>query len=262
MSFWNTLVAELRKTVTLPSSWAAAAVTLLGSAGITALTAASTRAALDSGARGSATSASVFEAAYSAVPLGTVGAVVLGVVAMSSEYTANSADAGSGRQITATLAASPHRVGLLGAKALTVVLLVAVTAATTIPASVGVAHLVIGDSATEVIGVGDALVRSLGATLYWTLTGLIAFAITVFTRSGIIPLVVLIANSSLVSFSLLLTNLTPLAYWLPDLAGRKLFVGMPTVEGGPGVETGALVMAAWTFGLLAIAGAVFSRRDA
>jgi ABC-type transport system involved in multi-copper enzyme maturation permease subunit len=205
---------------------------------------------------------SVFEAAYAAVPLGTVGAVVFGVVVMSSEYTANSADAGSGRQITATLAASPHRVGLLVAKALTVVLLVAVTAAASIPACVGVAHLIIGDSATEVIGVGDALVRSLGATLYWTLTGLIAFAITVLTRSGIIPLVVLIANSSLVSVSLLLTNLTPLAYWLPDLAGRKLFIGMPTVAGGPGVETGAWVMAAWTLGLLAIAGAVFSRRDA
>ena len=261
MSFWNTLAAELRKTVTLPASWAAVAVTLLGSAGITALIAVTSRAP-DPGARESPTLGSVFEVAYAAVPLGTVGAVVFGVVVMSSEYTANSADAGAGRQITATLAASPHRASLLVAKALTVVLLVVVTAAVTIPACVGVAHLIIGDAAPEGIELDDALLRSLGATLYWTLTGLIAFAITVLTRSGIVPLVVLIANSSLVSFSLLLTKLTPVAFWLPDMAGRKLFIGLSTVEGGLDTGPGALVMGAWTLGLLAIAGAVFSRRDA
>ncbi len=262
MSFWNTLAAELGKIATLPASWVAVAVTLLGSAGITVLNAIGTRAALDAGTPESRAYVSVFETGYAAVPLGTVGAVVIGVVAMSSEYAANSADAGSGRQITAALIASPRRIALLVAKALTVVLFVAVTAAVTIPASVGVARLIIGGGAPDAVALDIALVRSLGATLYWTLTGLIAFAITVLVRSGIIPLVVLIANSSLVSVSLLLTSITPLAHWLPDMAGRRLFGGLSTIEGGLDAGPGALVMSAWTLGLLAVAGVVFSRRDA
>jgi ABC-2 type transport system permease protein len=262
MTFWNTFTAELRKASTLPASWVAVAVTLFGSAGITVLNAVAARTALDSGARESGELFSAFETAYAAVPLGTVGAVVLGVVVMSSEYAANSTDAGGGRQVTATLAASPRRTGLLVAKALTVVLLVALTAAATIPACIGVARLVIGSGPPETVSLDDALVRSLGAALYWTLTGLIALGITTLARSGIVPLVVLIANSSVVSFSLLLTNVTPLAHWLPDLAGRRLFVGMPTVDGGLDAGPGALVMGAWTLALLAVAGVVFSRRDA
>jgi ABC-2 type transport system permease protein len=261
MRSWNVFAAELRKTVTLPASWIAVAVTLLGSTGITVLNAFAARAALDSGDPGSGTFASAFETAYAAVPLGTVGAVVIGVVTMSSEYTSNSTDAGGGRQITATLAASPSRTGLLVAKVLTVVLLVVATAALTIPAGVGVARLIIGDTAPG-LAPDAALTRTLGATLYWVLTGLIAFAVTVLTRSGIVPLVVLIANSSLVSVSLLLTRITPLAHWLPDMAGRRLFGGLSTVEGGLDAAPGGLVMAAWTLGLLAIAGLVFSRRDA
>jgi ABC-type transport system involved in multi-copper enzyme maturation permease subunit len=262
MRFGNTFAAELRKAVTLPATWVALAVTLLGSVGVTVLNAVATRSALDSGERESRAFVSVFETAYAAAPLGTVGAVVIGVVVMSSEYTANRTDAGSGRQITATLAASPHRTRVLVAKALTVVLLVVVAAAATIPAGVGIARLIIGGGSPGTVALDDALLRTLGATLYWTLTGLIALAITVLARSGIIPLVVLIANSSLVSVSLLLTSITPLAHWLPDMAGRRLFGGLSTVEGGLDAGPGALVMAAWAVALLAVAGVVFSRRDA
>ncbi|MFD6446118.1 ABC transporter permease [Promicromonospora sp. NPDC060204] len=268
MSFLNTLLGELRKTVTLPASGLAAAGTLVGSAGITVLNAFGARAALDSGAQGARAFQSAFETGYAAVPLGTVGAVVIGVVAISSEYAANSPDAGGGRQITATLAASPHRVRLLVAKALSVLLLVVATAAVTISVCVALAGLIIGDTSggpsgsDAAVGWDEATARSAGAGLYWTLTALLALAVTVLTRSGIVPLVVLVTNSSLVSFSLLLTHVTPLAHWLPDMAGRRLFGGLSTVEGGLDVLPGALVMAAWTAGLLAVAGVVFSRRDA
>lgn len=259
MRFARVLAAELHKTATLPATWAAVAVALLGSIAITVLNAVSARSADDAGTSGPH---SPFDTAYAAVPLGTVGAVVIGVVAISSEYTADGAESGGGRQITATLSAVPGRLRLLVAKAMTVALLVIATAAVTIPASVGVAQLIIGDAAPETVTLNEALTRSVGAALYWLLTGLIAFAVTVFARSGVIPLIVLIANSSLVSFSLLLTNLTPLAYWLPDMAGRNLFSGLSMVEGGLDAVPGAIVMAAWTVGLLAIAGVVFTRRDA
>lgn len=236
---------------------------LLGSIGITVLNAVTTRNAIAAGrAEELLADTSPFETAYAAVPLGTVGAVIIGVMAMSSEYTANSPDAGGGRQISATLAATPRRITLLLTKAITIVLLVVATALVTIPACVAIAMAIIGDAGQEAVATDEAVLRSLGAMLYWVLTGLLAFAITVLTRNGIIPLIILIVNSSLVSISLLLTNITPLAHWLPDMAGRRLFGGVHTVDGGLEALPGALVMAAWTLALLAAASGVFSRRDA
>lgn len=263
MTFLRCLAAELRKAVTLPAVWAGMAVALVGSLGITLINAVTARDAIAAGrADELLASASPFETGYAAAPLGTVGAIVLGVILISSEYTANSPDSGGGRQVTTTLTAAPRRLVLLAAKALTVVLLVAVTALVTLPACLVLARFALGDVANETVSVDAGALRWLGAALYWTLAGLLAFAIAVLTRSGLIPLIVLIANSSLVSISLLLTTITPLAHWLPDLAGRRLFAGIASVDGGLDALPGALVMVAWTAIGLGVAGTVFSRRDA
>lgn len=262
MRLWYLFAAELHKTVTLPAVWAGAGVALLGSTVITLLNAFGVRAALEAGQLSRVAFTSPFEAAFAAMPIGVVGAVVVGVVAMSSEYTANSTDVGGGRQISATLTATPRRARVLVTKAIAVALSVGAVTAVTMPVTIGVARAVIGDAGAETVTLGEAVTRCLGGTLYSTLMGLIAFAITVLTRSGIVPLIVLIVNSSLVSVSLLLTRLTPLAHWLPDLAGRRLFGGVSTVEGGLDAVAGGLVMSAWTLALLLVAGFVFARRDA
>ncbi len=256
------LAAELRKLTTLPAVRAGVAVSVLGSAALTVLNAVTVRQAITAGRPDLLADTSPFETAFASMPIGTVGAVVVGVVAIGSEYTANGPDTGGGRQITATLAAAPHRARLLAVKAGAVVLAVVAAAAVSIPASTLVARVLVGAAGTETVPVGDQVARSLGGATYWTLTALIAFAITVLTRSGTVPLLVLIPNSSVVSVPLLLTTLTDLAYWLPDLAGRRLFTGVDTVGGGLGTVPGALVMAGWAAVLLVVAGVVFSRRDA
>lgn len=260
--FRDLAAAELGKAVTLPVVRAAVAGTVGGSAGLAALNAVGARNALVGGAAGAGLAPPAFDVAYAAAPLGAAGAVVLGVVAMSSEYAASSADAGGARQVTTTLTAAPGRLRVLGAKALVVALLVAMTAVLAIGACLAVATLVLGDAAAEAVGLREAVLRTAGAALYWTLTALIALAVTVLTRGGTLPLVVLVANGSLVSFSLLLSRVTPWAHWLPDLAGRRLYGGLATVPGGPDAVTGAWVMAAWTAALLAVAGVVLARRDA
>lgn len=257
------VAAELRKTATLPAALVAIAVAALGTLGITVLNAFSVRHALQSGHPGLVAYTSPIEAVFSAVPLGTVGAIILGVGAISSEYTANSADAGGGRQITATLTATPRRLAVLVAKAAAVVPLVAASAAVTIPAALALARLIVGDTGIVQDDLGDTIARSAGAALYWVLMGLIALAVTVLTRSGIVPLIVLIANSSLVSVSLLLTHLTTLARYLPDLAGIRLFArGFIAISNPLDPLTGALVMTAWAAGLLTVSALVFCRRDA
>lgn len=262
MRFLRAVAVELYKCVTLPGGRAGSAVALLGSIALTVLNATTARRALASGHPELLADSSPFETAFAAMPLGTVGAVVLGVIAIGSEHSPNSPDAGGGRQIGVTLTALPHRIDLLAAKAVAIVLLVAGLAVVTMPVTVGIARLIVGEWAAETVTLGDAVVRCLGGALYWTLTGLMALAITTLTRSTAVPMVVLIMNSSLVSFSLVLTNLTPLAHWLPDLAGRRLFGGLATVEGGLDAVPGAWVMAGWTAALLLVAAAVFQRRDA
>jgi ABC-2 type transport system permease protein len=260
MSLPATTAAELRKVATLPATAVAAAVSVLGCAGISALNAVHVRDALAAGQPDLVAYTSPVEAVFSAVPLGTVGAVVLGVSAISSEYAVNSPDAGGGRQVLATLTATPRRLHLLAGKALVVVLLVAATAAVAIPVSLALAVAVTGGP-TPTAGL---LARSAGTALYWVLTALMAMAVTVLTRNGVVPLVVLITNSSLVSASFLLAKLTPLAFWLPDLAGARLFAGelFAATEEALDPLTGALVMVAWTVALLGVAAAAFTRRDA
>lgn len=265
MSLGNVFGAELRKTATLPAAWAGIAFALLGSVAITVLNAISVRSAVAAGTPERVAGTSPVETGFTSMPIiGVVGAVVIGVIVIGSEYTADRAESGGARQISTTLAATPHRTTVFVAKVLIVLTFVAMIALVTIPGNIALAAAIIGDAGTETVTQAEAVRRSLGTALYWVLMGLIALSITALTRSGIIPLIVLIANSSVVSFSLLLTNLTPLAHWLPDMAGRALF-GFPpeqVVQGGLEGVPGAIVMGSWTLALLVVASIAFRRRDA
>lgn len=261
MTFLHTVAAEARKTAALPATLVALGVAVLGPVAITLLNAVGVRNAVRAGRPDLVAYTAPAESVFSAVPLGTVGAVILGVVVVGSEYTASRSDAGGGRQITATLTAVPGRLRVLAAKAAVVTLLVAAVAAVTIPGSLALATVVAGDAAGA--APDDLLSRAFGAGLYWALTALMALAITVFTRSGIIPIIVLVVNSSLMSVSLLLSHLTPLARYLPDAAGMKLFSGdLLAFDDALAPLPGGLVMAAWTAVLLVAAAVVFTRRDA
>ncbi|TFH74255.1 ABC transporter permease [Cellulomonas sp. HD19AZ1] len=263
MSGVRTLTAEIGKLAALPAAWVAVAVATLGSLGVTVLNAAGVRDAVAAGDSAALGYTSAVEAAFSAVPLGTVGAVILGVVAMSSEYTPNGTEAGGGRQITTTLTTTPSRWRVLVAKALAVSALVLLVAAVTVPACLAVAHVLVGD-VPDGGAPHDAVARTVGTAVYWALTALLALAVTVVTRSGLVPLVVLVVNSSTVSFSLLVGRLTPLARFLPDAAGISLFARDWEPPGGVALAplAGGLVMAAWAVGALAVAGLVLTRRDA
>src|SRR5699024_11864176 len=80
----------------------------------------------------------------------------------------------------------------------------------------------------------------------------------------IAPLVWFIANSSVISVSLLLSKLTPLARYLPDLAGMRLFAAPSSIAVQDALEpvSGAIVMTAWALGFRTVAAIVFSRRAA
>ncbi|WP_181770905.1 ABC transporter permease [Amycolatopsis pittospori] len=239
---------ELRKLVGLPAVWAAFAVGVVVPAAFTFLNAKSAVAA----GRGGNTDIGFQELAF-----GVVGAVILGVVAVSSEYTTEGESAGGGRQITTSLTAVPSRRRLLIAKLTAVITVVATMAAVSSAVTLMTVEVLLGEG-IGVSGVG----RLPGVVLYWVLTALLASGLTFLTRNGILPLTVLILNTSVVTVTYLLAKLTPLAVFFPDLAGIRMFIKRVDLPVQLSPVTGGLVMAAWVVALLAAGFLVFRGRDA
>src|SRR5699024_3039198 len=99
------------------------------------------------------------------VALGTVGAIILGVTVVSSQFAINSPDAGGGRQISATLIAVPSRLVVLASKVAVVIVVVSLTAAVTTTAGLWLVHAVVGSGPDDLRGF---VTRSAGLALYWT----------------------------------------------------------------------------------------------
>jgi hypothetical protein len=244
--------AELRKLLGLPTARVGLVLGTLTAPLIVLLNAPYTRHAIDSG-----TLTDTADLGLRDLGVGLIGPMVLGVVAVSSEYTSTGDDAPGARQLTATLTAMPHRLRLLAAKTVALVLVVAAQAALTAAVTLTLTQVLYGDHVPV-----PAPPRVAGAVLYWVLTALLAYAITLVTRNGIVPLTLLILNSTVVSVSYLLTKVTDGAAYLPDIAGARMFIrgGAFPVEIGP--VTAGLVMTAWVGAVLAVGAVLFHRRDA
>jgi hypothetical protein len=224
------VTTELRKLAGLPSVWVAAALGLLMPPLLVVLTGRGVPDTTDTG--------------FVELTVGVLGPLVLGTVAAGSEY--------RGRQIRTSLICVPSRLRLLAAKTGAVVLTVAVTAAMSAVVTLAVAGTL----------TGGAWPRIAGVVVYWVLDALLAYGITLLTRSGILPLTVMIVNTTAVSFTYLLTKVTPLAAFLPDMAGAHMFIHDMNTPDELAPLTAGLVMSAWVAALLAVAGYVFHRRDA
>lgn len=248
----SAVAAEWRKLRSLPSALVAIGLTLVAMPALGMSTANRLAAQLDAGGGGVLGTVTTLTVGFELVPFAVLGPVVLGVVMIGSEYTRGSQDSGGDRQITASLTAVPVRGRLLLAKAVVLAGVSAALAVVVIPATIGLAQAALGEHGHT----WDELApRVAGAVAYWVLMPLIAFAVTVVTRSGIVPMIFFVVNSSFVSVTYLLTRVTPLAAYLPDVAGTRMFTAQGPVQGG-------LVMLAWAAGLLAVAALVFTRRDA
>jgi len=241
--------AEFRKLLGLPTAWAGLVLGTLMAPAVILLNAPYTRRAI---AAGTLTDRS--DLGLRDLGIGLIGPMVLGVVMVSSEYTSTGDDAPGARQLISTLTAMPSRLRVLAAKAAALVAVVMAQAALTATATLTLTHVL--------YGIAPSPPRVVGAILYWVLTALLAFAIALITRSGIVPLTLLILNSTVVSVSFLLTKVTDLAAYLPDIAGARMFIRGSAIPVEIAPVTAGLVMTAWVVALLAIGAALFDRRDA
>ncbi|MEV0386244.1 ABC transporter permease [Nonomuraea sp. NPDC050643] len=260
MSLPNTVAAEFRKIVTLPAAIVGVVLGTAMTLVFTAMAGSSRRAKLDAGM---ADDGSTYDLGLEMAAPGVVGVIVTAIVIISSEYTATSKDAGGGRQILVSLTGTPRRGELLAAKAVVVALVSGVAGAVTIGGGLLMTQVLLGRHGHpigELMGVLGW--RPVGAVAYWVLTALIAFAVAVMARSGIVPMVAFVVNTTFVSVTFLLTRVTSLAKYLPDVAGAQMFATGYPAESMVTPLTGAVVMTAWTVALLGVAAGLFVRRDA
>lgn len=238
---------ELSKLFSLPGIWLAFLIGALAPPIIAAMDSIAEKEDIIAGV-----STRLSEVGYIGLALGLPGVIILGVIAVSSEYLTESSDSGGGQQITTSLTVVSSRLHFLLAKAsavtVTSVLLSIVAIITTVLAT----YLILGEHIPTF-----EMSKLIGVVCYWTFTALLAFGITVLTKNGIIPLVILILNSSIVTISYLLSRLTKLAFYLPDRAGIDMFMD----DNFHTPFTGGLIMLSWVIALLIVAAIVFHRRD-
>ncbi|MFV0526491.1 MAG: hypothetical protein ACK5RL_18555 [Acidimicrobiales bacterium] len=184
----------------------------------------------------------LLDTSLAALAVAAVGAVVVGVLAVSNEYRVDRSAGDTPPQITSSLTAVPHRGRLVLAK------LAAVAAVTTgvwlvaaVPGLI-VSRQIIGPDLPAGWISPD---RLLGSWLYFELTSGLAFGLTLLTRRGVVPLVILITNASVVSVGQLLTTVTSWGYYAPDLAGANMFLRGDQWERSLHPIVGGLIMALW-----------------
>ena len=241
--------AELSKLFSLPGIWLAMLIGAFAPPIVAILDSLAKKDEIIAGV-----SSGLSEVGYIGLAFGVQGVIILGVLAVSSEYLTESSESGGGQQITTSLTAVSSHLQFLLAKAGAVTLVSVLLSIVAIVTTVTATNLTLGEYAPAF-----ETSRMIGAVCYWIFTALLAFGITVLTKNGMIPLAVLIVNSSLVSFSVLLSNVTKLSNYLPDRAGVEMFMSL-----GDNVHTsftGGFILFAWVAVLFIVAAIVFQRRD-
>ncbi len=229
------VAAEVVKLHGLPAIWATAGVTVAAGA------------VLGAAAASHPGAAEVADVLAATVPFLQVGTILLGVLAVATEY--------SGRQIAVTLVAMPRRLPLLCGKAAAGLLVAVATAALTVTAAGAAAWMVF---ARRGLTPEADWWRLGGMVAYLALIVLLAQAVTVLLRSLVASLVVMEALVLIVSP--LLATATEHARWLPDRAGARLY--LPAMADAWTWQVGGAVLVGWIAAATAVGAAAFLARDA
>ncbi len=256
----NAFRAELSKLASLPSARVGAVLTVELPVVVTMITASQFAYALRTGDTDVLVTTSSIDEGFGQLMFGLVGISVIAVVSVSSEYARNSRDVGGSSQITTTMVAIPVRLKAISAKLLAVLVWLVALALITFPLTLWASHQFLGEFAPD-FG-ADLVPRLSGALLYWVVMAFLAVAVTLLTRSGMIPLVLLIANASMVSLTLLLSGLTSWVKVLPDAAAMATYLKDLPLSPKLSPGAGLMVSAGWLVVFAAVALVSYSRRDA
>lgn len=226
MRMTRACIAELIKLLSQPGAQGAALLAVLGTVGVAVFDAYQLRIALETGDPAGRIDMSTTEAGLPMMFEGALGVSILGIVAMTNEYTRNLQKAGGGRQIASTLVAIPGRGTVFVAKSFAVAVVASTLAFITVPLALFSSQLMLGPAGELHLSVLSSMGwRYAGAVGYWTLIALFTLGIGAVTREGTVPIVVLVVGASAVSAGAVASNLSGELWFTPDVAGLLMFLG-------------------------------------
>ena len=254
------LRAEALKLYTLPGSWLAVFLAMVVPALLAWLDAFQVRHAVETGDLGPLIDTSTTDSGFASLILAQIGFVVLGVLATSSEYARNAQAVGRGRQLTTSMTAVPQGTMRMVAKLVVLLLSATVLAIASTASTLAISRWALGELATDL---GGALwSRCAGVVMLLVVMTMVAAALAELLRGGALALTLLIVNSSAVTFTFLLSKITPLARYAPDLALTSSFMTDTDIPDPLEPATGMLVGAAWVVGAIVLTVLVHARREA
>lgn len=260
MSGLTVFKAEALKLASLPATWLASVMAVAIPPLLALANGNTLHHALSTGETAGLTSLSTENEGFGQLTFGVIGVVVLGVIAISSEYARAEQSMGGARQVSTTMAAEPARCGVIVAKLGVLIAWVSILSVVSMPLTLWLSQTTLGGYATH-FG-ASLLPRMAGATLYWVVMVMLSFGLATIFRSGVLPLVLLLTNASVVSFSLLIAQATDLAKYLPDIAAYTTFLTESPAREPLDAGTGAVVCAAWGIAACLLAMVAYARRDA
>ncbi|KUF06191.1 hypothetical protein AUL38_14065 [Leucobacter sp. G161] len=204
------------------------------------------------------------EAGLSMVVQGGFGAAVLGIVVITSEYSAQAREIGGGMQLFSSLAAVSQRWMIFTSKALVLGVTVSLLAAITVPLVLISSQVMLGEHGeVSVSAVTDLGWRFWGAVGNWTFTALLAMSLATFFQNALVPILLVGVSVGAVSFGGVATLTFDGAWLLPDVASVLMFADYSFLYPGaePTISPGeaAWVMVGWVFLLLLAALLRFTR---
>ena len=190
--------------------------------------------------------------------LAAAAAAVIGVVVVGSEFVAMPNELGGGRQATTTALATPSRLRGLGAKLLVTTVLLGVMAGVAAVATMLSAHAGLGEYAP---GLDATSWRQAAAGAAYVVSyGLLGFAVTALLGNGLVPLIYLVANQTVISVGYLLTLRWSWAWYLPDTSVMAM-MRTPPDPGQPSLALAFGTAAAWLVVLFGAAAVATARRE-
>lgn len=251
--------AEALKLCTLPGIRVAGLLALAVPMLLAWLEGSQIRRAVETGQLGALYDTSTTDSGFTSLTVAQVGFVVLGVLSVSSEYVRNAQAVGRGRQLTSSMVATPGGARRMVAKLIVLLGFATVLAVAATAGTLAVARWALGGvEATW----GNPWPRVAGAVLFLVTMTVIAAALAELVRGGALPLTLLVINSSAASFSFLLSKVTPLARYAPDLALAHTFLTETAIQDPLSPGAGMLVGAAWGVAAIILAVLFHARREA
>lgn len=236
--------AEIVKMRTLPSVWLSSILALVIPTCLATINAYKLNRALESGETTQFLNTSTSDIGFGHMIYGSIGAVIIGVVVISSEYTKNSQNVARARQLSTTMVVMPDRAKAVTAKLCALCTWVLSVGTCTTALTLMASRYVLGSYAEDISY--DYLRRFSGIVVYWTMMAVISAAFTVIVKNGVLPLVVLITNCTVISFSRLLALITDLARFLPDTAALSTFLTDSPLSSPLSSNAAFLVCLGWT----------------